>query len=63
MSGWHIVYIEGSQVILSKYMAFLSVNNGFIKANSADFDEMPRSAAFHLGLHWLQNYPVYKCIN
>ena len=44
-------------------MAFLSLKNGFVLANSADPDEMPRSAAFHLSLHCLQNYPVYKSVN
>ena len=34
-------------------MAFLSLKNGFVKANSADPDEIPRSAAFHLDLHCL----------
>ena len=28
----------------------------FILANSADPDEMPNYAAFHLGHHWLPNY-------
>ena len=29
----------------------------FILANSADPDEMQHYAAFHLGLHYLPNYP------
>ena len=35
-------------------LRFFSLMNGFVKANSADPDEMPRSAAFHLDLHCLQ---------
>ena len=29
----------------------------FIIANSADPDERPHYATFHLGLHWLPKYP------
>ena len=29
----------------------------FISENSADPDEMPRLAAFHLGLHCFSKYP------
>ena len=53
-SVWSIVYIEGSQVILSKIycISFL--------ANSADPNEMTQSAALQQGLHSLQKFPVYK---
>ena len=44
--------------------AFLSLNVVLILVNSADSDEMQRSASFHLGLHCLTKYafrfPVYK---
>ena len=40
-SGWSIVYIEGSQVIISKNIAFLSLTIDFVLADSADPDEMP----------------------
>ena len=39
-SGWSIVYIVGSQVIISKNIVFLSVKINFVLANSADPDEM-----------------------
>ena len=57
-SGWSIVYIEGSQVIISKnifYFFLYKIN--FVLANSADTDEMLYNAAFHLGLHCLPKYP------
>ena len=53
-SGWSIVYIEGSQVIISKkYTLFLSLKINSVLANRADPDEMPHYVAFHLGLHCL----------
>ena len=52
-SVWSIVYIEGSQVIISKYYYIFSLKIGFVLANSADPDEMLNYAAFHLGLHCL----------
>ena len=55
-SGWPIVYIEGSQAIISKNVIFLSLKIDSILANSADPDEMPPYAAFHLGLHGLPKY-------
>ena len=55
-SGWPIVYIEGSQAIISKNVIFLSLKIDFILGNSADPDEMPRNAAFHLGFHGLPKY-------
>ena len=42
--------IKGSQVIVSKYNAFLSQRVDFVLANSAEPDEMLHYAAFHLGL-------------
>ena len=52
-SRWSIIYIEGSQVIISKNMIFLM---DFVLAKSEDPDEMPHDAAFHQGLHCLQKY-------
>ena len=49
--GWSIVYIEGSQVMISKKYIFLTQKIDFALANSADPDEMPHNVAFHLGLH------------
>ena len=63
-SGWSIVYIKGSQVIISKKnMIFLSLKIDLVLANSADPDEMPHYAAFHLGLHCLPKYPFYKRVS
>ena len=44
-SGWSIVYIEGSQVMIFKKYCFFSLKIDFVSANSA----------FHLGLHSLQS--------
>ena len=38
------------------YDIFMSVKNVFILAHSADPDEMPPYASFHLGLHCLPKY-------
>ena len=44
-SGWFIINIEGSQVMISKNIVFLSLKiNNFVLANSADPDEMPHNA-------------------
>ena len=56
-SGWSIVYIEGLRVIVSQNIVFLSLNIDLVLANSADADEMPHPAAFHLGLHCLPKHP------
>ena len=55
-SGRSIVYIKGSQVIISKNI-FLSLKVDFVLANSADPDEMLHYVAFHLGCHCLPKYP------
>ena len=39
-SGWSIVYNEGSQVIISNNIVFLSLKIDLVFANSADLDEM-----------------------
>ena len=55
MSGWSIVYIEGSQLIIpSKYCISFSGDHFFSKQYRPD--EMPHSVAFHLGLYFLQKY-------
>ena len=46
-SEWSIVYIQVSQVIISKNIIFLSLSF----ENSGDPDEMLHFGAFHLGLH------------
>ena len=56
-SGWSIVHIEGSQVIISKNIIFLSLKIDFVIANSVDPDEMPHYVAFHLGLQCSSKYP------
>ena len=45
-----VLYIKGSQVTFLNYNVFLSLQVVLILANSEDLDEMPRFAAFHLGL-------------
>ena len=56
-SGWFIIYIKGSQVIILQNVAFLSLKNDIVLANSVDPDEMLYYGALHLGLHYLQMYP------
>ena len=51
-----IVYMEGSQVIISKNIVFLTRKINFVLENSSDSDEMQHHAAFHLGLHCLPKY-------
>ena len=41
---------------------FLLPTIDLVLANSADPDEMPHDVAFHLGLHCLPKFPVYKRI-
>ena len=57
-SGWSIFYIKGSKVIISKVI-FHSLELELFLANSADPDEMPQYAAFHLGLQFLPKYPFF----
>ena len=45
-----------SQVKISKNDILMSLKFTFSLANSADPDEMPLYAAFHLGLHFLLKY-------
>ena len=47
--GWSILYIEGSQVIISKKI----LHSFILRSSFADTDEMT-PAAFHLGLFCLQ---------
>ena len=56
-SKWSIVYIEGSRVIISKNILFLSMKIEFVLANSTDPEEMSHHVAFLLGLHCLPKYP------
>ena len=49
-SGWFIVYIKGSHVILNYFIFSLIID--FVH------DEMPHYAAIHLGFHCLPNYPL-----
>ena len=53
-SGSSMVYIEGSQAIISKRIFYID----FVLANNADYDEILRYVAFHLGLHYLSKYPL-----
>ena len=56
-SGGSIVYIEGSQVIISKQYYISFSEDHFVFPNSADLDEMPHYAAFCQGIHCLPRYP------
>ena len=56
-SGWSIVYIESSRVVILNEIVFLSLKIYFVLTNRADTDKMQRSAAFHLGLHCSPKYP------
>ena len=54
-----VIYMEGSQDTgynFEKNSVFLPLEIDFVLANSADPDEMPNYAAFHLGLHCLPKY-------
>ena len=44
------------QSLFPNDLGFLSVKIIFVLANTEDPHEMPRSVAFHLGLHCLQKY-------
>ena len=52
-SGWSSVYIEGSQVIISKKN---SLKIDFVLANSTDPDEMPH---YHVGLSHYTMPPLF----
>ena len=56
--GLSIIYFKGSQVEISNNYVLQSLKIIFILANSADTDEMPHLAAFHLCLHCLSKYPL-----
>ena len=57
--------LKGSlQLYFQKIIELLSIKIVFVNANSAYLDEMPHTAAFHLGLYYLQQvtvqgFPVY----
>ena len=54
---WSIVYIERSQVIISKKrIVILSLKIEVDFTNSVDPDEMLHNAVFNLGLHCLLNF-------
>ena len=55
--GWPSEHIKGSEAINSKMRCTSVPEAFFILANNTNPDEMPRSVAFHLGLHCLSKYP------
>ena len=58
-SGWSMYLLRGQRLYFPKSVVslfFLKID--FVLANSADPDEMPHYAAFHLGLHCLPRYPI-----
>ena len=61
MSGWPIVYFEGSPIRLSlKYCISFPID--FVLANSAETDEILHFVVFHLDLHCLHTYLFYKSL-
>ena len=64
-SGWSIVYTEGSQIIISKIIIFLSLKIDFGLANNADPDEMMHYARLGLILQqliWVYNGCQSTCL-
>ena len=55
--GLSIICVKGSQFNL----VFISMKFGLTLTNSADPNEMPLFAAFHLGLHCLPKY-IFKSL-
>ena len=53
-SGWYNYIYWGVAGYNLKKKVFFSLKIDFVFANSANPDEMPHYAAFHLGLHNLQ---------
>ena len=59
-----ILYIEVSQVWnFAKENEFHSLKNNFVLTNSAEPDEMPHYAAFHLSLYSLPRYLFFPPLN
>ena len=50
--------VTGYNFNKKKYIEFLPLKIDFILAKSADPDEMPYNAIFHLGLHCLPEYSL-----
>ena len=53
--------LMGHKSTFLNFNIFLFLKIVYILANSADPDEMPHNAAFHLGLHCLPKY-LFICI-
>ena len=53
----HYINLGVTGYNFQKKIVFYSLTINFVLANSADPDEMPHYAAFHLGLHCLPKYP------
>ena len=52
----HCIYLGITGYNFQRNILFRSLKVDFVIANSADPDEMPHYAAFHLGLHCLPKY-------
>ena len=50
------MYLGVTDYNFQKYIVFLSLQVDYVLANSADPDEMPHYAAFHVGLYCLPKY-------
>ena len=55
-SRYSIVYIEGSEVIISKKYCKSFSEDSFVLGNSADPEEMPHCTVLHLCFHCLLKY-------
>ena len=60
MSGWSVLYIEGSEVIFSQKFIFLLFKVDFIFANNTDPDEMPIMRHLIWVFTVCQKFPVYN---
>ena len=56
LTRWSVVYIQGSQVIISKIYCIFSLKLDLVLVNCENTGEMLHDAAFHLGFHCLQLY-------
>ena len=55
--GLSIIYFKDHILEFPKYDVYLSLKTVLMTAKSIDPDEMQRSRAFHLDLHFLSKYP------
>ena len=56
IKSFDCIYCKVTGYSFKKDIVFLSLMTKFVSVNSADPDEMPHYAAYHLGLHCLPKY-------